>query len=92
MSGQVVEARDQAIDALRGLAVVLMIAAHTTDYISEEKNYLWNMLRDLGNAVCYSSFLFAFGMSAYLALLGKPASKPVIVAALKTHLRAVWSL
>jgi uncharacterized membrane protein len=70
--------RDLSVDALRGIAVFLMVASHTVWYLSDDKNYFWNLMRSWGDSVCFISFLFVFGISMYFSLLSKDFAQPEI--------------
>ena len=54
------------IDAIRGLAVFLMIASHTVWFQGSGDSTIWNFLRSWGDAVCYITFLFVFGITMYI--------------------------
>lgn len=63
-----------SVDTVRGIAVFLMIASHTVWFLSNEKNAFWNFMRSLGDAVCYITFLFVFGITTYFTMFAKDYS------------------
>ncbi len=68
--------RDISIDALRGIAMFLMVAAHSAVFIGGEKSKEWNVLLFWGNTVCFTMFLFVFGVSLYYGTLSKETVDP----------------
>lgn len=68
--------RDVTIDALRGIAVTLMVASHTVWFLSNGDSSFWNFMRSLGDAVCFITFLFVFGITLYLSVLSKDFNLP----------------
>lgn len=63
--------RETTIDVLRGAAVVLMVASHATWFFAKDDIAFWHLARQLGDAVCFITFLFTFGVGQYFALFAK---------------------
>jgi fucose 4-O-acetylase-like acetyltransferase len=68
--------RDISIDALRGVAVTLMVASHTVWFLSDDQNVSWNLIRSWGDSICFITFLFVFGITIYSSLLSKDFTLP----------------
>ena len=58
-----------SVDILRGIAVFLMVLAHSIAFLSKEETFLLAFLRNTGDILCFTIFLFVSGISSYLAYL-----------------------
>lgn len=61
--------RDNSLDYLRGIAVLLMISAHVIHFISTGNNQTLRFIEGVANTICFTLFLFISGSVAYLAYL-----------------------
>lgn len=61
--------RDESVDILRGIAVVLMIAAHSIFLRFGLANFWLNEMLNFANTFCYTTFLLAFGVGSYYSLV-----------------------
>ncbi|MBU0976258.1 MAG: acyltransferase family protein [Patescibacteria group bacterium] len=61
-----------ALDILRGVAVFLMVLAHTISFIYKGNSETLELLKNVGNTVCFTTFLFTSGVSSYLAYIRIP--------------------
>jgi hypothetical protein len=67
--------RHRILDLIRVLAVFLMLLTHTISYLYiGDSRILW-AIRDFGNTVCFTSFLFASGAVSYVAYIDKSKTK-----------------
>jgi fucose 4-O-acetylase-like acetyltransferase len=80
--------RDSSIDVLRGIVVFLMVSSHVVWLLSLRQNPYWDTVRSFGDAVCYITFLFVFGISSYFSLFAKEYS-PFLKA---KALNKIWKL
>lgn len=64
--------RIKSLDILRGLAVILMVLAHTIAFLYSGQNRTLNFLRKFGDTVCFVTFLFVSGATTYIAYLDHP--------------------
>ncbi len=63
--------REHIVDLIRILAVALMLLTHTISYLYiGESKVIW-AIRDFGNTVCFSAFLFSSGAAAYLSYINQ---------------------
>lgn len=61
--------REESLDILRGIAVLLMILAHTIAFIHTQESTLLNTFQNLGDTVCFVIFLLVSGASTYFAYI-----------------------
>ncbi|MBN2016506.1 acyltransferase family protein [Candidatus Dojkabacteria bacterium] len=61
--------RELSFDILRGIAVFLMILAHTIAFFDESNSSLLNFLQKLGDTVCFTTFLLVSGSAVYYSAL-----------------------
>lgn len=60
------------MDVVRGIAIILMVAAHTIAFYGPTS---LAFLRYLGDALCFTIFLFLFGFSFFSSILQKKNDK-----------------
>ena len=56
-----------AFDIVRGVAVILMIFAHTIAFFSDNSNLILNLLRSFGDTFAFVIFLFVSGCVTYIS-------------------------
>lgn len=61
--------RFYVLDLLRGLAVFLMLLAHSVYFFSNRDNSLTLSLENIGNTFCFTTFLLVSGAVSYVAYL-----------------------
>lgn len=61
--------REMSLDVLRGVAVFLMILAHTVAFVYIRNDGLLKVAQNLGDTICFTTFLFVSGSATYLAYL-----------------------
>jgi uncharacterized membrane protein/predicted deacetylase len=61
--------REVSLDILRGIAVLLMVFAHTIAFVYTGENSILNSFQKFGNTVCFTIFLLVSGASSYLAYI-----------------------
>lgn len=64
-----------ALDAVRGLAIVLMLVAHGVEWLGNPgpNRPIAGFLAGIGDTLCYTTFVLVMGVAAYLAYLRRPA-------------------
>jgi uncharacterized membrane protein len=62
--------RNITLDITRGLVVATMVITHVLSVLGGGKNAL-NIIRDVGNIVAFTSFLFIFGMTLYKSVFAQ---------------------
>lgn len=63
------ESRDKTLDTLRGIAVILMLFAHSVVFFNFNHNPFLKGLAQFGDTVVFTTFLFVSGAVSYLAYL-----------------------
>ena len=61
--------RETSLDLLRGIAVLLMVLAHTIPFLHTSPRGLLLILQILGDTLCFTIFLLVSGASSYFAYL-----------------------
>ncbi|MBU0708918.1 acyltransferase family protein [Patescibacteria group bacterium] len=64
--------REYSLDLLRGIAVFLMLLAHSVFFLYAGENGILRWAKLLGDTLCFGVFLFVSGSVVYLAYLRKP--------------------
>ncbi|NCB05762.1 MAG: DUF1624 domain-containing protein, partial [Clostridia bacterium] len=78
---------DRSLDAVKGLAVVLMVLCHGLLLLSDTSAAPWAQgLCDGVNLIAFPTFLFSFGRTVWLAYVQKPYAA-ALPSVLRTALR-----
>ncbi|MFC1780555.1 acyltransferase family protein [Patescibacteria group bacterium] len=69
MKTKIKNKREVSLDMLRGIAVLLMVLAHTIAFVYTGENSFLNSVKKFGDTVCFTIFLLVSGASSYLAYI-----------------------
>lgn len=66
--------RESSLDIVRGMAVFLMILAHTVAFFHSGGNKTLTFLQNIGDTVCFTLFLYVSGATSYYAYISSTKS------------------
>ncbi len=69
MKKSIVKKRELGLDILKGVAVITMVLAHSVAFLHNDSSQFLRLVRQFGDTVSFSVFMFASGASVYLAYL-----------------------